>query len=101
MEEEYEKYLNVTFVHKTFDPINWTTYTKIPSEVCSNGGFEENHFPLADEANLVNAEKFYCPKLADDFTFYGQFNSFHSSYVEIWVERCNSTTSNVPCATDK
>eukprot|EP00351_Strombidinopsis_sp_SopsisLIS2011_P005237 CAMPEP_0116872480 /NCGR_PEP_ID=MMETSP0463-20121206/3244_1 /TAXON_ID=181622 /ORGANISM="Strombidinopsis sp, Strain SopsisLIS2011" /LENGTH=168 /DNA_ID=CAMNT_0004512771 /DNA_START=254 /DNA_END=760 /DNA_ORIENTATION=+ len=98
--ETYEKYLNVSFIHKTFEPDTWTTYAVVPSGPCTDEQIAR-HFPLSDPKNSWNQEVWLCPDLPEDFEVYGEFNSWSSSYFEIWVEKCNNDTSAVVCATEE
>jgi len=91
--------VNVSFVHKTFEPDTWTTFEALPDHVCTDEDIA-NHFDLTDPKNSWNKEFWMCPEIPADTKLYGEFNSWSSSYFEIWVEKCNNETSTVTCATD-
>jgi len=89
--------VNVSFIHKTFEPDTWTTFEVLNDHVCTERDIRE-HFPLADPKNSFNRESWICPDVLTDVELYGDFNAWSSSYFEIWVEYCNNDTSTVTCA---
>jgi len=93
----FDRYVNVSLVHKTFEPDIWTTFEAVPDHICTDEDIAK-HYPLMDDKNTWSKELWSCPEIDPDLKLYGDFNAWSSSYFEIWVEYCNNATSHVECA---
>eukprot|EP00352_Strombidinopsis_acuminata_P005959 CAMPEP_0176349640 /NCGR_PEP_ID=MMETSP0126-20121128/8836_1 /TAXON_ID=141414 ORGANISM="Strombidinopsis acuminatum, Strain SPMC142" /NCGR_SAMPLE_ID=MMETSP0126 /ASSEMBLY_ACC=CAM_ASM_000229 /LENGTH=152 /DNA_ID=CAMNT_0017699171 /DNA_START=450 /DNA_END=908 /DNA_ORIENTATION=- len=87
-------------VHKTFEPETWTTFEVMTDHTCTDEDIER-HFPLQNPKNSWNKDVYMCPDIDPQMELYGDFNAWSSSYLEIWVEKCNPQTSHVTCASEK
>jgi len=93
----YDQYLNISLVHRQYEPDTGGVSKALPDHTCDEEDIAK-HFPLADPKNTWNKHLWECPSIDQDIEMYGEFNSFSSSYFEIWVEYCNNDTSRVECA---